>query len=123
MKKLSFLFILALLVVACNNTTTTDQTSTENTETTPVEGVIEIAIINVSGMSCGGCEKTITTVLSELNGVEDAKVSLEYEQAKVKFEPAKVSVDDLKAAIEAKGYGVESIEIVTMETQAGETDE
>ena len=123
MNKLSFLFILALLVAACNNTTTTDQTTTENTETIAVEGVLEIAIINVSGMSCEGCEKTIATALSDLDGVEDARVSLEYEQAKVKFEPAKVSIDDLKAAIESKGYGVEEIEVVTMEDQLVEPAE
>jgi copper chaperone CopZ len=81
--------------------------------------VIEIAVFDVSGMHCGSCEQTITNALSEIEGVTDAKASVEQEQAKVKFDPAKVSVEELQAAIEGKGYTVEEIEIIKLEEPAG----
>jgi len=121
MKKYSFLLVLVIFLAACNNTSTNDQSNTDNTEESgPQEGVIEVAIFDVTGMHCESCEKTVAEVLNGIEGVEAAKVSLEYEQAKVKFEPYKVSAEELKAAIIEKGYGVDKIEIVTMENQAGD---
>lgn len=128
MKRISFLLVLAIFIVACNNTATTEQNTNGATEEiSPQEGLIEIAIIDVTGMHCDGCVNTITSALSGLEGVSDAKVSLEYNQAKVKFDPAKVSADDFKAAIEDSGYGTGEIEIVQYEDQkekqAGEPTE
>jgi copper chaperone CopZ len=124
MKYFSFLLILFVFLAACNNTATSDQKNTDNTEeSTPQEGVIEIAIIDITGMHCESCEKSITDLLLEIDGVVDAKASLEHEQAKAKFEPAKVSADELKAAIIEKGYGVDNVEIIEMEPQDGGTTE
>lgn len=120
MKKILIMLFAIALVTACNNTGKTEKTENE-TETTeaisPEDDIIEVAIIDVTGMHCDGCVKTITTALTEIEGVNDAKVSLEYEQAKVKFSASKVSLEDFKAAIEGKGYGVGNIEIKKFEEQ------
>lgn len=124
MKKIIYLIAALLLTAACNNTVTpTEQSPVESTEASVPEGTIEIAIIDVTGMHCEACENTIAGVLTALDGVESARVSLEYEQAKVKFYPSKVSTDDFIAAIENKGYGVGNVEIVKMEDQAKEGNE
>ncbi len=128
MKRISFLLVLTIFIASCNNTTTPEQdTKAATEETGPQEGLIEIAIIDVTGMHCDGCVNTVTSALSGLEGVSDAKVSLEYEQAKVKFDPAKVSADDFKAAIIDSGYGTGEIKIVKSEDQkekqAGEPTE
>lgn len=125
MKRVSFLLIIFLIIAACNNSGTTSNDAAENEEAgtelaTPAEASLEVAIIDVTGMHCDGCVNAITTALSELEGVEQAKVSLEYEQAKVKFETSKVSTAELQAAIESKGYGVDGIEIVKPENQPEE---
>lgn len=60
--------------------------------------------IKVEGMSCGGCVKNVTGVLTALDGVEAAQVSLEQGNAQVRFDPAKVSVEALRAAVEDAGF-------------------
>ncbi len=102
MKKLSFLLIAILVMTACNNTSSTDQTNTETTETK--EAALTVISIKITGMHCASCENTISTALTELDGVEKAKASADMETAKVVYDPAKVGPDDFKAAIEGKGY-------------------
>ena len=65
---------------------------------------METATIKVDGMSCGGCVKSVTGVLTALDGVASADVSLERKQAVVEFDAAKVTRDQLKAAIEDAGF-------------------
>lgn len=108
MKKIPFILILALLIAACNNTQKTEQATEVKKEAVKPEK-IEVAIIEVTGMHCDGCVNTVTKALKGLDGVQDAKVTLENEQAKVEFDPAKLGSDDLKNAIEESGYGVGDI--------------
>jgi copper chaperone len=65
---------------------------------------METTTIKVDGMSCGGCVKSVTGVLTALDGVAKADVSLEQKQAVVEFDAAKVTRDRLKAAIEDAGF-------------------
>ena len=65
---------------------------------------METTTIKVDGMSCGGCVKSVTGVLTALDGVANADVSLEQKQAVVEFDAAKVTRDRLKAAIEDAGF-------------------
>ena len=121
MKKILYLFVAVMFLFACN--TATEQGSQETSGSNETEipaGTTQIAIIDVTGMHCDGCVNTITNALTELEGVESAKVSLEYEQAKVKFDPSKASPEELRAAIEAKAYGVANIEVVENASQSGE---
>jgi copper chaperone len=65
---------------------------------------METTTIKVSGMSCGGCVKSVTGVLAALDGVARAEVSLEQAQAVIEFDAARVSRDQLAAAIEDAGF-------------------
>ena len=67
---------------------------------------METTTIKVGGMSCGGCVKSVTGVLTALDGVAKAEVSLEQKQAVVEFDAAKVNRDQLKAVIEDAGFEV-----------------
>ncbi len=60
--------------------------------------------IKVGGMSCQGCVKNVTGVLSALPGVAEVSVSLEAAEAKVRFDPAAVSIVALKSAVEDAGF-------------------
>ncbi len=64
--------------------------------------------LGVSGMTCGGCVRSVTTVLKGLEGVSKAEVSLEQKRATVDYDPGKVNVEQLKRAIEDAGYEVSS---------------
>ena len=68
---------------------------------------METTIIKVDGMSCGGCVKSVTGVLTALDGVAKAEVSLEQKQAVVEFDAAKLTRDQLKAVIEDAGFDAE----------------
>lgn len=65
---------------------------------------METTTIKVDGMSCGGCVKSVTGVLTALDGVAKAEVSLEQKQAVVEFDAAKVTRDQLKAVVEDAGF-------------------
>jgi copper chaperone len=55
-------------------------------------------------MSCGGCVKSVTGVLTALDGVARAEVSLEQKQAVVEFDAGKLTRDQLKDVIEDAGF-------------------
>lgn len=59
--------------------------------------------LNVSGMHCGGCVKSVTKVLNELAGVQHTDVALSG-SATIEFDETQVSVSQLIEAIEDAGF-------------------
>ena len=68
---------------------------------------MENTIIKVGGMSCQGCVKNSTGVLSGLAGVASAEVSLDAGEARVAFDPQAVTRDALVGAVEDAGFDAE----------------
>ncbi len=68
---------------------------------------MESSVIKVGGMSCQGCVRNITGVLTALPGVVSAEVSLEAAEARVSFDPQIVARSALVAAIEDAGFDAE----------------
>jgi len=60
--------------------------------------------LSVIGMTCNHCKASVESALSEVEGVQDATVSLEQNQVKVKHED--VPRERLVDAIEEIGYDV-----------------
>ena len=67
---------------------------------------METTTLKVTGMSCGGCVKTVTKVLQELPGVNQAEVSLERNEAVVGYDSSKVTRQDMQRVIDAAGFEV-----------------
>jgi len=65
---------------------------------------METTVIAVGGMSCAGCAKTVTGVLSRLPGVGKVEVSLERAQAVVEFDPAQSSPAQMALAVADAGF-------------------
>jgi copper chaperone len=65
---------------------------------------METTTLTVAGMSCGGCVKSVTNVLTALPGVSRAEVTLQPGEAKVEFDPAQVGRDAMKKAIDDAGF-------------------
>ncbi|MDD4249977.1 MAG: heavy metal translocating P-type ATPase, partial [Methanosarcina sp.] len=63
--------------------------------------------IEVYGMTCGHCQKSVADAISSLEGVESVDVNLEAESATVIFDPEKLSLDDIRGAILKAGYSTE----------------
>lgn len=68
---------------------------------------METATLKVTGMSCGGCAINVAGALKALEGVNDARVSLENREAVVDYDDTRISTEQLKSAIQHAGYGVE----------------
>ena len=47
----------------------------------------------IEGMHCTGCSTRLQKVLNNLEGVEEAEVSLEAKQAMIKYDEDKISIE------------------------------
>jgi len=65
--------------------------------------------LEVTGMTCQGCVRSVTRVLQALPGVQAAQVSLERNQAVVICDPARVDANQLVAAVAAAGYQARAV--------------
>ncbi|PJO78613.1 copper ion binding protein [Neisseria brasiliensis] len=65
---------------------------------------METITLNVEGMTCGGCVKSVTRILENTDGVTKAEVSLENKNAVIEFDAAKTNADALIEAIEDGGF-------------------
>jgi copper chaperone CopZ len=66
----------------------------------------EEVVLNVNGMTCGGCENKVKSALIECAGVKDAKVSYKDGKAVVEVEKGKANKEKLIEAVEKVGFAV-----------------
>lgn len=59
--------------------------------------------INIQGMSCGHCVKSVTGLLKAVPGVTNVDVSLEGNAAEVSFDPSKTSLKELTEVVNQSG--------------------
>ena len=60
--------------------------------------------LKIEGMHCTGFSTRLERVLNNLEGVEEAKVSLEEKQATIKFDETKTNIENIKEAIADAGF-------------------
>ncbi len=61
----------------------------------------------VTGMKCGGCEKTVTEKLTALEGVLSVQADHVENRVEVEYDATVIEEDDLIECIEAAGFTVE----------------
>ena len=67
---------------------------------------MEKTTLQVSGMTCGHCEKAVKTALQGVEGVTEVAVSLKSGKVDVEYDKSKASLGQLKEAVEDQGYDV-----------------
>jgi len=67
---------------------------------------MQTVTLGISGMTCGGCVRSLTNVLTALGGVTKAEVSLEKKCAVVDYDPTKVGLEQFKRSVEEAGFEV-----------------
>ena len=67
---------------------------------------MQTVTLGISGMTCGGCVRSVTNVLKALDGVAKADVSLEKNNAVVDYDPGKVGIDQLTRSVVEAGFEV-----------------
>ena len=65
---------------------------------------METITLEVNGMTCDGCGRSVTKALKALPGVGDVEVSLAKAEVRIAYTPREVSIERLKAAIDDAGY-------------------
>jgi Cu+-exporting ATPase len=60
--------------------------------------------LDVGGMRCDNCARSVTDLLSTLDGVKEASVSYALEEARLRFDPQSTSIDSIIGAISSAGY-------------------
>lgn len=99
MKKIYFLFIVSVLLCACNMQTEPKEIDTSNF------AFIEVAIA-VEGMTCEGCENTVQTELLKLQGVGEVKASHINKTVTVMVDTSFTQLDQIEHSIDKVGYTV-----------------
>ncbi len=60
--------------------------------------------LDVVGMRCDNCARSIKDMVSAIDGVREANVSYALEEARLSFDPTRTSIDSIVEAIESAGY-------------------
>ena len=63
--------------------------------------------LDVLGMTCAACSRTVERSLNRATGVTDAAVNIATEQAAVTYDPAVITGAGLVAAVRDAGYDVQ----------------
>lgn len=101
------LLIVTLIVVgftACQ--TGNKKTTDEKTSSVPVELVQ--TKIEIGGMDCDMCVKSVEKGVGELAGITSVTVSLSDSSALVKYDAGKVQLAEIEKAIEKRGYSIKA---------------
>lgn len=80
-------------------------TSEEHARLCKGDGKCEFTAISIKGMTCGGCEKSVSAALTDVSGVlKVVRVSYEEGVAEVCFDPNKTTGEALTTAVANIGY-------------------
>ena len=79
------------------------------------DGKMEMVNMSIKGMTCGGCEGSVTAALEKVDGVVKV-LSVNYEDgsALVCIDPAKTKAETLTQTVTNKGYEAQIIPAVAM---------
>jgi len=67
---------------------------------------MQSATINVTGMTCGGCVKSIENALNEQAGIQKVAANLDAGTVAVDFDANVIQVATIEQAIEKAGFDV-----------------
>jgi copper chaperone len=105
MKKLLVFVFFVSLFASCNSGNKNEAPAKD--VTVPVELVQ--STIDIGGMDCDMCVKSVEKGVNELTGITSVAVSLNDSNAIVKYDASKVQLAEIEKAIEKRGYKVKGV--------------
>jgi copper chaperone CopZ len=69
-----------------------------------VSAAVRTEVVEVRGMHCGGCERTVSGAVEALPGVERAQADFVAEEVAVTFDPGRVGPAEIRAAVRDAGF-------------------
>ena len=82
------------------------ETTLSETQSVNLESTVEI---DITGMTCAGCEEHVRMEIGKLSGITKLEVSYEKGNAIVSFDQAETDIEKIKSSVDNTGYKVESI--------------
>jgi uncharacterized protein len=61
-------------------------------------------VVEVRGMHCGGCERTVGHAVQAVPGVGSARADFVAEELEVTFDPGQTGLDAIRAAVRDAGF-------------------
>ncbi|PLX15668.1 MAG: hypothetical protein C0599_16300 [Salinivirgaceae bacterium] len=101
MKILSVILISFVLAFSCNNAENTKQTE-------KAANFIQVEL-QVDGMTCTGCEKTIEANVNKLEGIGSIKADHKAGTAVLTYDESNVDIEEVKKVMAEKGYTVTAV--------------
>ncbi len=112
MKNYVLIFLAIATFCACNNSgdskksSSSDQVESSVVQADPAK--VKTVELSVSGMTCGGCENTVTKAVKKLDGIASVEASHQEANTIVSFDTSLVSVEQIRNAIDESGFEVEN---------------
>jgi len=105
MKKIILALLVLTIITSCQSKEKDNKKQEENPDLIEIkaENVVRIEL-QIGGMTCAGCENTISSGLLSLHGVTEVSVSHLDSNAIVLYDTSLVRIEDLKSVVEEKGY-------------------
>jgi len=75
-------------------------------------GSLITEIIDIDGMTCQACVRTIETKTGKLDGVESSNINFLTSKLEIVFNPKKVNIETIKKTIEYAGYKVRGEKVI-----------
>jgi len=95
------LTLTAVFSFACSDTPTETKA--------PSESKVVMKTLDVKGMTCEGCEGTIVTYVTKMDGVISSKASHVKESVIVKYDESKTNLEAIMKTISSTGYKVNGL--------------
>jgi mercuric ion transport protein len=100
--KLTALIVVLALATGCNNTGGKTGKAVDDGKISRIE-------VSISGMTCAGCEQTIQTKVTELEGIKSVKALATLGKAFIEYSPSVTDTLKIRTAITGAGYTVNKI--------------
>jgi copper chaperone CopZ len=101
MKNIIFIALIAAFVAGCAGNSTSTDNSAKSTAVAVANKTVTLAI---EGMTCSGCENTVSEAVTKVAGVATIKASHLDSTAVVSFDSTLTNVSAIGAAIAEAGY-------------------
>ena len=110
MKNIFFVALIAAFIAGCAGKSSSTDNAAEATTTAVANKTVTLAI---EGMTCSGCENTVSEAVTKIAGVATIKASHLDSTAVVSFDSTLTTVSAIGAAITDAGYDFKGEKLVS----------
>lgn len=81
------------------------------------EHLTQTLVLNITGMTCAGCEAHVEQAVKEVAGIQHASASYEEGKAQIVFDPSQTNSKQIIEAVNTTGYKITQSNIPSLERE------